>query len=170
MGLRVTAAAQRRLSEIQSRLLLARRTAELSQEKVSTRAKVSSRALQDWEKGFDSPNLDHLISWAYELGFRLALEDPSGTDTQLPPLGPEADESWETSEMRRLVLPLRSRRLGWKLSQADLGLLIGVSRSSLQRWEDVQMFPRSLALIVWASRLEFTVDLQPTIEQGIEFP
>ncbi|MFD0631663.1 helix-turn-helix transcriptional regulator [Catenulispora yoronensis] len=161
MALRINVAAQRRLREIQSQLLLARRAAELSQVALSSLAGVSNRALQDWERGSDAPNLDHLISWARELGFRLVITESPGASPPLPPVEPGDGETWEACEMRRLAMPLRAQRMIRKLTQTDLGLLLGVSRSSLQRWEDVQMFPRSIALIVWADRLGCRVELEP---------
>jgi transcriptional regulator with XRE-family HTH domain len=163
MVLRITASAQRRLREIQTQLLLARRAAELSQTALSSLAGVSTRALQAWEKGFDAPNLDHLLAWARELGFRIVITESSAESTSPSPVELQVGDTWEAREMRRLALPLRARRRGRKLSQADLGLLIGVSRSSLQRWEDGYMFPRSIALIVWADRLGCGVELESVV-------
>lgn len=161
MVLRITVAAQRRLREIQTQLLLARRAAELTQTSLSSLAGVSTRALQAWEKGSDAPNVDHLLCWVRELGFRIAITESAGGSATPMVAELQDGDSWEAREMRRLALPLRTRRRERKLSQADLGLLIGVSRSSLQRWEDGNMFPRSIALIVWADRLGYSVELEP---------
>ena len=160
MGLRVNTAARRRLHAIQSQLMAARQTAGLSREALGKALNVSSRTLQDWEKCYDSPSLTHLLKWARELGFRIGLVDRlAGAEPSAPT--PDDDAPWELQEMRRLAPPLKSRRMARKISQTDLGLIIGVSRSSLQRWEDGEQLPRMIALIVWADRLDLVVELHP---------
>ena len=157
---RGSARARRRLSEIQSQLLSARRTSRLTQEVLSDRLGVASRSLRDWEKSYDTPSLKHLIAWADALGFRLVIVDPL-RDSELPPVALEEDEPFEVHEMRRLAHPLESSRRTRGLSQGDLALLLGVSRSSVQRWEDAEKFPRPSTLIAWANRLNCSVKLDP---------
>jgi transcriptional regulator with XRE-family HTH domain len=158
MELRGGAGARKRLTEIQSQLLAARHAAGLAQQTLSEWLGVASRTLRDWEKGYDSPSLKHLIGWAYALGFRLAIVDPP-TRPELSPVELQNGESFELHEMRRLTRPLWTRRRERKLSQSDLALLLGVSRSSIQRWEDSEKFPQPVALIAWAGRLEYSVEL-----------
>lgn len=163
MGLRVNAAVQRRSNAIQSRLLAAREAAGLSREILSENLNVSSRTLRGWERCYDSPSFTNLINWARELGLRLEIVDRlGGSEPLLAP--PEDDAPWEVQEIRRLAPQLRTRRLARKISQTDLGLIVGVSRSSLQRWEDGEQLPRLIALIVWADRLDLAVELHPLAE------
>ncbi|WP_194910350.1 helix-turn-helix domain-containing protein [Catenulispora rubra] len=158
MQLRRATGSRRRLTEIQSELLVARRTAGLAQLTLSDWLGVASRTLRDWEKGYDSPSLRHLIGWAYALEFRLAAVDQLKTPELLPVML-EDGESLELHEMRRLTQLLRTKRRERKISQGDLALLLGVSRSSIQRWEDSEKFPQPIALIAWAGRLEYSVEL-----------
>lgn len=158
MELRGGAGARRRLTEIQSQLLAARHSAGLAQQTLSEFLGVASRTLRDWEKGYDSPSLKHLIGWAYALEFRIAIVDPPAIP-ELAPVALQDGESLELHEMRRLTRPLWRRRRERKLSQGDLALLLGVSRSSIQRWEDSEKFPQPVALIAWAGRLEYSVEL-----------
>jgi DNA-binding transcriptional regulator YiaG len=156
---RGSAGARRRLSEIQSQLLSARHAARLTQEMISDVLGVSSRTLRDWERDHDTPSLKHLISWAYALGFRLTIVDPS-RPSKTSPVALEDGESLELHELRRLAAPLASKRRARELSPGDLALLLGVSRSSVRRWEDGQKFPRPVALIAWANRLKCSVRLE----------
>ncbi|MEZ0113605.1 transcriptional regulator with XRE-family HTH domain [Catenulispora sp. EB89] len=158
MELRGGSGARKRLTEIQSQLLTTRHTAGLAQQTLSEWLGVASRTLRDWEKGYDSPSLKHLISWAYALSFRLAIVDPL-ISSEFSPVILENGESFELHEMRRLTRPLCFRRKERRLSQGDLALLLGVSRSSIQRWEDSEKFPQPVALIAWAGRLEYSVEL-----------
>lgn len=164
MALRVNAAVQRRSNAIQGQLLAAREAAGISRETLCGRLKVSSRTLRDWERNYDSPSFTNLVNWARELGFRLGVTDRAG-DSEPLPAAPEDDAPWEVQEMRRLAPRLKSRRLARKISQTDLGLIVGVSRSSLQRWEDGEQLPRLIALIVWADRLDLIVELHPLPER-----
>lgn len=148
---------------MQSQLLAARQAAGLSREALGRVLSVSSRTLQDWEKCYDSPSLTHLFRWARELGFRIGIVDRLA-EPESPPATPDDDAPWELQEMRRLAPPLKSRRMARKISQTDLGLIVGVSRSALQRWEDNEQLPRVIALIVWADRLDFVVELHPLTE------
>ncbi|WP_194909176.1 helix-turn-helix transcriptional regulator [Catenulispora rubra] len=165
MGLRVNAAVQRRSNAIQLQLLAAREAAGLSRETLSELLRVSNRTLRDWERRYDSPGFANLLNWARELGFRLAIVDRLG-GSEPSPAPQEDDVPWEVHEMRRLAPQLKSRRLARKISQTDLGLIVGVSRSSLQRWEDGEQLPRLIALIVWADRLDLVVELHPAAEHG----
>ena len=158
MELRGSAGARRRLGEMQSQLLSARHAASLPQQTLSDALGVAARTLRDWEKGYDTPSLKHLITWADALGFRLVVVDPlEGSDQEV--VEAEDGEPFERHEMRRLTRPLWTRRRARRLSQGDLALLLGVSRASVQRWEDADKFPRPIALIAWAGRLECSIEL-----------
>lgn len=172
MELRGGAGARRRLGEIQAQLLSARQTAKLPQQTLSERLAVASRTLRDWEKGYDTPSLRHLIVWAYALEFRLVIVDPPRS-SERPHFEQKVEESFELREMRRLAHPLWCRRKALKLSQTDLALLLGVSRASVQRWEDVEKFPRPIALIAWAGRLDCSVELNQAtnvVENPLSLP
>ena len=167
MGLRVSAAAQRRLSAIQAQLLGARVAAKVSQEALGEVLSVTSRSLRDWERGYDSPSLSHAFDWAQRLGFRLALADrldeapaPAPVEAKLEV---ERHPMWQMQEYRLLAPRLKARRRARKISQTDLGLIVGVTRSTLQRWEDAEQLPRLIGLIVWSDRLDYTVELQPLL-------
>jgi transcriptional regulator with XRE-family HTH domain len=164
MGLRVNGAAQRRLNAIQSQLLATRLAAGMSRASLGDLLSISSRTLRDWEKCYSSPGLANALNWARTLGFRLVVTDRL-TGPQPIAAAPDGDGAlWEVQEMRRLAPPLKARRLARKISQTDLGLICGVTRSSLQRWEDAERLPRLVALIVWADRLDFIVELRPLDE------
>lgn len=106
------------------------------------------------------PTLDHLMQWSRELGQRLVI---IGRDGELRNglARPRAGETWEVFERRRLASPLKNHRLALRLTQKELGQLVGVSRDSIQRWEHAHVPPRPTALIVWAHTLECSVTLQP---------
>lgn len=158
MDLRGSAAAGRRLNEIQSQLLSARHAVKLPQQTLSDLLGVAARSLRDWEKGYDTPSMKHLITWADLLGFRLVVVDPLRS-SEPAPVELESDKSILQHEMQRLVEPLRSKRKAQKLSQSDLAFLLRVSRASVQRWEDAEKFPRPIALIAWADRLGCSLEL-----------
>jgi transcriptional regulator with XRE-family HTH domain len=160
MGLRVNAAVQRRSNAIQLQLLAAREAAGVSREELSRTLRVSNRTLRDWERRYESPSFTNLLNWARELGLRLAIVDRLGDSEPFPITWEDDGAPWEVQEMRRLAPQLKSRRLARRISQTDLGLIVGVSRSSLQRWEDGEQLPRLIALIVWADRLDLAVELQ----------
>lgn len=163
MGLRLNAAVQRRSNAIQSQLLTAREASGLTREALSERLNVSSRTLRDWERRYESPSFTNLLHWARELRFRLAIVDRLGGSEPSAPVRDD-EAPWEVQEMRRLAPQLKARRLDRRISQTDLGLIVGVSRSSLQRWEDGEQLPRLIALIVWADRLDLVVELHPLAE------
>ncbi|MBS2554086.1 transcriptional regulator [Catenulispora sp. NL8] len=162
MVLRVNAAAQRRLNAIQGQLLAARLAAKMSQEALGEVLGVTSRSLRDWEKHYDSPSLGHAFDWAQRLGFRLALADRLVEATAFP-VEVKHHHIWQMQEYRLLAPFLKARRRARKISQTDLGLIVGVTRSTLQRWEDGEQFPRLIGLIVWADRLDYSVELQPLL-------
>lgn len=162
MGLRVSAAAQRRVNAIQAQLLAARVAARVSQEALGEALSVTSRSLRDWERRYDSPSLAHAFDWAQRLGFRLALADRLSEQADLP-VEAEQHPIWQMREYRLLAPPLKARRRARKISQTDLGLIVGVTRSTLQRWEDGVQLPRLIALIVWADRLDYSIELQPLL-------
>nr|WP_228561268.1 helix-turn-helix transcriptional regulator [Catenulispora pinisilvae] len=144
---------------MQRRLWVARYRAGVSQAAVAGRLGVTDRSLRDWEKQYDSPSTAHLIGWAYEFGDRLVLRVPQVVPELPPVVLPPGETTFVEHEVRRLAAMLKARRKVLKLSQTGLGRLVGVCRSSLQRWEDGQESPAALNLITWASVLGYTLDL-----------
>lgn len=165
MEVRGGAGARRRLNEIQAQLLSARHATGLTQQALSERLGVATRTLRNWEKSYDTPSLKHLISWARALGFRLVIGDSHNGAEPTPAVLAEG-ETFEVHELRRLTEPLGARRRAGNLSQVDLALLLGVSRSSMQRWEEAEKFPQPVALIAWANRLECIVELNQATNSG----
>ncbi|WP_370378793.1 helix-turn-helix transcriptional regulator [Catenulispora sp. GAS73] len=62
-------------------------------------------------------------------------------------------------ETRRLAVPLWKRRKQRGFSQTDFARLLGVSRSSVQRWEEDGCC-QPLAMIAWARCLDFSIGLR----------
>lgn len=113
----------------------------------------------DWEMRYDSPGLEHLFYWAFEFGLRLQLQDRLRGPAPAA-RAPLSDGLWERRESYRLCGPLKARRQHRRFSQTDLALIIGVSRSSMQRWEDGVLIPSGvLKLVVWADRLDYSLIL-----------
>lgn len=160
MAVQAGPAVRRRLAGIQHRLLAARRAARLSQEKLAESLDVSSRTLRDWEKCYDHPSVAHLIDWARVLGFRLVLLELE-TGPVLPPVSLEPGQSLVEHEIGRMAVRLKATRRERRISQSDLALIVGVTRSTLQGWEDRVRPPVALHLIAWSDRLGYTVGLMP---------
>ena len=160
MTLHVDDAAEKNLAWIVGGLRSVRLDAGLSQSALSSGLPVRGRAISEWETGLMEPTLDHLMQWSRELGQRLVI---IGRDGELRNglARPRAGETWEVFERRRLASPLKNHRLALRLTQKELGQLVGVSRDSIQRWEHAHVPPRPTALIVWAHTLECSVTLQP---------
>ena len=156
--LRVDASVRQYLDELLNQLRSARREAELPQRLLAPQVQVATTSLADWEARRDDPTMAHLIRWADALGFRLVIVDPRGSPNLSAGRSGEG-ESWEQCEMRRLAAALRIRRRSWDMSQETLADLVGVSRISMQRWENVQVFPRPIAFLVWVKALGCTVAL-----------
>ncbi|NUP49479.1 MAG: transcriptional regulator, partial [Catenulispora sp.] len=156
--LRVETSVRQDFSELLSQLRSARRAAGLPQRSLAARLDVSNTSLADWETGKDDPTMAHLIRWATELGFRLAIVDPRHSPA-VSCVELEDDESWEQHEMRRLAAALWTRRRSRKMSQTALADRVGVGRISMQRWESAQVFPRPIAFLAWAGALECSVAL-----------
>ena len=116
---------------------------------------VSDRTLRSWEKAHDSPKMMNLISWGGALGYRFVLAQAGRGPDEPGPVCLGDGESWETCEMRRLATTLRLARHGRPWSQGDLAVLLRVSRRTVQRWEDVEKWPRSISLLGWAARLDY---------------
>ena len=148
----------RTLARIVGGLRSIRLDAGLSQNALAAGLPVRGRAISEWETRAIEPALDHLIQWSRELGQRLAIVDRRG---ELRTVRQRPDESWETFTRRRLAWPLKSRRQfrGW--SQDKLGLLVGVTQDSIQRWELARVPPRPISLVVWAQKLDCAVVLRP---------
>lgn len=106
----------------------------------------------------------HAMSWAYSIGCRFTLRDRL-SQVEYIPLTLDAASDWPMREFSHLAKPLKARRGTRKLSQTDLSLMIGVTRSTMRRWEDGVHMPRLLLMIMWADKLDFSVELIPL---GIE--
>jgi len=153
------AGAARSVGLMQAELLAARTGAGIGQQELARHLGVTPRSLRDWEKAYDVPSTRHFLGWAGRLGRRLTLVESQETPGILPVVRLDDGEAWERHETRRLVAVLRARReeRGW--TQTDMGLLLGVSRSSVQRWEDVEKSPQAISLAAWAHRLDFRLAL-----------
>ena len=156
--LEVDYVADRTLARITGGLRSLRLEAGLTQNALATGLPVRGRAVSEWETRAIEPTLDHLIQWSRELGRRLAIVDRRG---ELRTVRQRPGESWEAFTRRRLAWPLKNRRQARGMSQDAVGLLVGVSRDSVQRWELACVPPRPIALIVWAQKLECAVVLRP---------
>jgi len=160
MTLRVDDATEKILAWIVGSLRSARQDVGISQNALSAGLPVRGRAISEWETGSMEPTLDHLMQWSHELGQRLVIVGRDGEPRNGSPRF-RAGETWEVFERRRLASPLRNHRLASRLTQEELGQLVGVSRDSIQRWEHARVPPRPIALMVWAHKLECSVALQP---------
>ena len=160
MTLQVDDAAERTLARIIGMLRSARLDSGLSQAALSLALPVRGRAISEWENGAMKPTLEHLLQLSRELGRRLVITTPSGELRQGLSC-PRVGETWESFERRRLAVPLRNRRVALGLKQGELGSLVGVSRDSIQRWELARVPPRPIALVVWAQKLGYSVDVRP---------
>lgn len=134
-----------------------------SQDALSCRLPVRGRAISEWETGAIQPALRHLIQWSRALDHPLVIAGRGGE----PREGPHrlSREAWETFELRRLVVPLRNRRLALGMLQGEIASLVGVSRDSIHRWELARVPPRPMALIVWAHKLDYRLRLQSAGER-----
>lgn len=159
MTLRVDHAAEQAFAGIIDALRSARVDAGLSQVALSSGLPVRGRAISDWESGIMEPTMDHLLQWSRDLGRRLVIVAP-GDEPRQGFSCPRIGEAWELFERRRLAAPLRNRRVALSLTQEQLGGLVGVSRDSIQRWELARVPPRPIALVVWAQKLGYSVDLR----------
>lgn len=156
--LHVDGTAERTLARIVHELRSARLDAGLSQNGLAIGLPVRGRAISEWETRAVEPSMEHLVLWSRELGRRLVIVGRDG-EVRLGPARPWAGEKRESFERRRLAIPLRSRRLALRLSQDELGELVGVSRDSIGRWELAHVPPRPIALIVWAQKLGYSAAL-----------
>jgi transcriptional regulator with XRE-family HTH domain len=141
------------------RLRAARESAGMTQRQLAEQLRLHTLSVADWEARRDDPTMAHFILWAYALGLRLAIIDPQGSPA-LYPIRLDDGETLEQHEMRRLAAALWTRRSAWKMSQAALAAEVGVGRISMQRWENVEVFPRPLFFLAWAASVECGVDLQ----------
>lgn len=157
---RVGARVRRRLGALQRQLAAARFAAGMAPETLAELLGVTLRGLRSWERCYKNPSTPHLIWWAYTFRLRLAITTPDAPAPAVVSrvsLGP--GESLVDHEVRRLATFLKRLREARRISQTDLALMIGVSRSSLQRWEDGLQTPTMLFLIAWADRLGCRLDL-----------
>jgi DNA-binding XRE family transcriptional regulator len=157
MALHVSQSAKLSVRGLQKQLYAARVDADISREDLAADLGVKPRTLRDWEKGYVVPSLTNATNWAHRLEHRFLLTDRLGAEMVFPP---DVDPGpWG---LMRLLAPfLKARRRERRISQPDLGLIVGVSRCSLQRWEDGVELPRLTALVVWADRLDFNLVLAP---------
>lgn len=169
MALRKRPAALRQLKKIQTQLCEARGEAGIEQGVVAERLKVRGRTLRDWERSYDSPSTPHLIEWAREYGCRLVFVDSERKFT-LPPVSLKDGESFVEHEVRRLVAPMKARRNETGLSRADASILVGVSRTSMQCWEDGEQTPMAIVLIGWGLlfRLRLKLELDKDLRELVE--
>lgn len=159
MALSVTYADERTFRGIIGGLKRTRLDAGLSQNALAERLRFRGRAISEWETGVIEPTLEHLIQWSRALNWRLVIVGPDGEQIN-GLVKPWPGEPWEHFERLRLATPLKNRRLLLKLSQRQLGELVGVSTDSIQRWELLATRPRPLAHIVWAHKLGYGLALQ----------
>ncbi|MEY9927146.1 transcriptional regulator with XRE-family HTH domain [Catenulispora sp. GP43] len=158
MALHVDYTAERALARIVGGLRSARLDAGLSQNALAVGMPVRGRAISEWETGAIEPTLGHLIQWSRELGRRLVIVGRDG-ELRVGPVRQRPGETFEIFERRRLAVPLRNRRLALGMAQGELGVLVGVSRDSIQRWELVRVPPRPIAHVVWAQKLGYSLDV-----------
>jgi len=164
--LRVDAAAERALDDLIAELHAARSARKRSQEAVAARLPVRGRAISEWETRAVTPKLRYLILWSDALNCSLAIVGPDGYERK-GSARQRPGEAWEAFERRRLASPMRERRRTANLSQDAAGELVGVSGSSVQRWELAIAIPRPIALIVWARTFGFNLVLR---EQSARTP
>ena len=161
MALKVNATAEETFRHIVRSLQVAREDAGLSRHALSLRLRVEHGAIFEWEKATSRPTLKHLMQWARELGFRLAIVGPDGQERRSAAKR-IVGESPEVRELRRLAIPLKTLRDARELTLVELSGAIGVDRNSLLRWENVTATPRVMALIVWVQALNCSLALRPS--------
>ena len=158
MALRVDGLAEWMLSGILHALREERLARGCTQDVLAGALSVRGPAICAWETETNAPSLDHLILWAAAIDRRLVIVDRRvelrSDVRQLP------GESWVRSERRRLADPLGKRRNDRGVTHLTLATCIGVSRSSVQRWESAEVPPRPIALIVWAQALGCSLGLR----------
>jgi transcriptional regulator with XRE-family HTH domain len=138
----------------------ARGEADLTQEAVAEEVGVLGPAIDAWEACEDFPVLSHFIVWASVLGMRLAVGDPADIPT-LPTVQLDEDETLAQHEVRRLTATLCSLRRARGMTLTSLAERVGVSRFAISRWEGAVLFPRPIALVVWARVLGCSIMLIP---------
>lgn len=158
--LHIDAAAEAAYAQIVSGLRSARLAGGRSQNALAANLPVRGRAVSEWETGAIRPTMEHMIQLSRELDQRLVILDRNGELLHMPQPWTVGD-TWESSERRRLAVPLRRRRRALGLSQSELGQVVGVSRDSIQRWELVHVPPRPIAHVVWAQKLGCSLALWP---------
>lgn len=151
-----------RVASMQHQLYEARLAAGTSREDLAKRLGVVPKTLRDWERAYDSPRLTFAMSWAWEFGYRFEIVGHPMAEL-LPHL---AGEELAKHELRHLAAVLEAAREGLRLTQKDLALMVGVTRSSMTRWCNASMPPRLLALHVWAYRVNEKVGLSRAGEWG----
>ncbi|MEY9854893.1 transcriptional regulator with XRE-family HTH domain [Catenulispora sp. GAS73] len=120
---------------------------------LSARLGVTVSTLSDWEAGRDAPTLLHLIRWALMFDLRLVICGEDG-DYPLPELGDEAYEA------RRLLHALGDIRRGLSVTQLRLSERLGVTETTIHRWEHALRHPRMLSLMRWAHELGCVIQLR----------
>ena len=161
MALKVNGTAEETFRQLLGLLRTTRETAGLSQERLSSRLLVRRGTVFEWETGVGRPTMRNLILWSRELGLRLVIVGPDGSERHGFSKG-IIGEAPEARELRRMAIPLKNRRRACKLTLVELSRTIGMDRNSVLRWEHARVTPRPMALIVWAQALGYSVALRPT--------
>ncbi|WP_438939723.1 helix-turn-helix domain-containing protein [Catenulispora pinisilvae] len=143
---------------MQRQVAVARQGTGLDRQAVAELLGVSGRTVRDWERCYEHPGTPYLVAWAYMFGLRLAVMEPNAPRRPVP-VSLEPGELLVDHELRPIAVQLKQRREVREISQTDLAGMVGVSRSSLQRWEDDAQTPGALLLITWAGRLGCRVAL-----------
>lgn len=159
--LEVDEAAKHALAQIVSKLRSARRDAGISQATLSSRVGVHGNTISAWEKLRLDPTLVNLTRWSGALDQCLVVIGPDGKALLPKPLWLLPNESGDSFGLRRLAGPLKTRREALRLSQRNLGRLIGVSGSAISYWELTRIPPRPITQIVWARKLGCDITLWP---------
>lgn len=164
--LQVDGAAERALDAIVACLRSAREASGQTRAALAVGLPVLGSTIYDWELGATTPVMRNLILWSGALGYRLVVVGPDG-ELRRRAVRQRPGEEWERYERRRLATPLRNHRLALGLDQDALGRLVGVSRDSIQRWEQTTVPPRPIAHIVWAQKLGYGIALQRDPTTGL---
>jgi len=159
-NLRVNKAMVRHVRGLQKGLKLRRLEYGLALPELASLVEVSQRTVLDWERAYEQPAMLTAMRWAAVLDMRFIIRS-ARSDHDFTPLSqpgqqlPAPEQDW-----LRLCAPLKQLRVDRGLSQTELGLVTGVSRSSIQRCEDGTQYPRLLLLTAMANQFGCVLDLR----------